>query len=90
MTDHVTGDGAGWPSLISALNPSEEADLVGRLDGRDILLPENEYRQYPVRGHLWQAGPQAGDRFSFCLGLRSFVKNMPCLHAVLLVQDMIV
>ena len=59
MTDHVTGDGEGWPSLISALNPSEEAYLVGRLGGRDILLPENEHRQYPLRGHLWQAGPQA-------------------------------
>ena len=89
MKEYVNVGGVGWPSLISALNPSEEADLVGRLGGRDILLPKNEYRQYPLRGHLWQAGPQARGQVLVLPGLQSFVKNMPCLHAVLLVQDMI-
>ena len=75
MTDHVTGDGAGWPSLISALNPSEEADLVGRLGGRDILLPENEHRQYPLRGHLWQAGPQARGQVLVLPGFTEFCEK---------------
>ena len=75
MTDRVTGDGAGWPSLISALNPSEEADLVGRLGGRDILLPKNEYRQYPLRGHLWQAGPQARGRVLVLPGFTEFCEK---------------
>ena len=75
MTDHVTGDGAGWPSLISALNPSEEADLVGRLGGRDILLPKNEYRQYPLRGHLWQAGPQARGQVLVLPGFTEFCEK---------------
>ena len=75
MTDHVTGDGAGWPSLISALNPSEEADLVGRLGGRDILLPKNEHRQYPLRGHLWQAGPQARGQVLVLPGFTEFCEK---------------
>ena len=75
MTEHVTEDEAGWPSLISALNPSDEADFVGRLGGRDILLPENEYRQYPLRGHLWQAGPQAMGKVLVLPGFTEFCEK---------------
>ena len=43
-----------WPSLVSALNPADEQAVVGRLDGRDILLPATPARPYPVRAHLWE------------------------------------
>ena len=69
--NRVTGDGAGWPSLISALNPSG-SNLVGRLGGRDILLPESELEQYPLRGHLWQAGPQARGQVLVLPGFTEF------------------
>ena len=75
MTEHENGGGVGWPSLISALNPSEEAVLVGRLGGRDILLPANEDRQYPLRGHLWQAGPQAQGRVLVLPGFTEFCEK---------------
>jgi lysophospholipase len=75
MTEHETEDGKDWPSLISALNPSEEANLVGRLGGRDILLPPNEDRQYPLRGHLWQAGPQARGRVLVMPGFTEFCEK---------------
>ena len=75
MTEHVNGDEVGWPSLISALNLSEEADLVGRLGGQDILLPANEERQYPLRGHLWQAGPQARGQVLVLPGFTEFCEK---------------
>ena len=87
MTDHVTGDGAGWPSLISALNPLEEADLVGRLGGRDILLPENEARQYPLRGHLWQAGPQARGQVLVLPGFTEFCEKYALFARRLVARD---
>ena len=75
MTEHLNGDGVGWPSLISALNSSEEADLVGCLGGRDILLPANEERQYPLRGHLWEAGGQARGQILVLPGFTEFCEK---------------
>ena len=75
MTEDVNRGGVGWPSLISALNPSEEAALVGRLGGRDILLPANKDRQYPLRAHLWQAGPQARGQVLVLPGFTEFCEK---------------
>ncbi len=75
MREHLTGDRVGWPSLISALNPSEETNLVGILGGRDILLPANEDRPYPLRGHFWQAGAQARGQVLILPGFTEFCEK---------------
>ena len=75
MTEHLSKDGTGWPSLVSALNPSKEVELVGRLDGKDIHLPANENRQFPLRGHHWPAGPQARGRVLILPGFTEFCEK---------------
>ena len=41
-----------WPSMAAAAAQLDEAALVGQLGGRDILLPANDSRVYPVRARI--------------------------------------
>ena len=64
-----------WPSVAAAAAQLDEAALVGQLGGRDILLPANDSRAYPVRAHLWAAAAPSRGRVLILPGFTEFCEK---------------
>ena len=64
-----------WASVAAAAAQLDAAALVGQLGGRDILLPANDKRAWPVRAHLWSAGPSARGKVLILPGFTEFCEK---------------
>ena len=64
-----------WPSLASAAAQAEDTGLVGQLGGRDILLPANDSRAYPLRAHLWLSSSPSRGRVLILPGFTEFCEK---------------